>query len=141
MTLFGPHSFNVTSQSVPYLKERHILESKIKQYPFTSHVMLAQFCLCTEVVCFLFVPQFYCVRAAVYFKYTRSLESIQAVAFVAGRVLPGEGTVVLHFTYVLGLTYLLLDFKNLAYSYLWRQKITNPVSEGRLKRKINLGSF
>lgn len=138
MKLYGPHSFNVTSQSVPYLKEKHILESKIKQYPFTSHVMLAQFCFCTEVVCFLFVPQFYCIRAAVYFKYTWSLESIQAVAFVSGRARPGEGTVVLH---VLGLTHLLLDLKNLAYSYLWRQKIMNPVSEGRLKRKINLGSF
>lgn len=42
------------------------------------------------------------------------LESIQAVVVVAAHVLTGEGTVVLYFTYVLGLEHLLPDLNNLA---------------------------
>jgi len=59
----------------------------------------------------LSLRQFYCVRAAL-------LESIQAVVAVADHVLTGEGTVVLYFTYVLGLEHLLPDLNNMACSYL-----------------------
>ena len=46
------------------------------------------------------------------------LESVQAVVVVADHVLTGEGTVVLYFTYVLGLERLLPALNNSAYSYL-----------------------
>lgn len=69
------------------------------------------------------------------------LEPVQAVAVVTHRALTGEGTVVLYFTHVLALKHLLPDLNNSAYSYLERQKSVKSVSEGRLKRKINPGSF
>lgn len=69
------------------------------------------------------------------------LEPLQAAAVVADRVLTGEGTAVLYFTHVLALKHLLPDLNNSAYSYLARQKSVKSLSEGRLKRKINPGSF